>query len=67
MRLLHHTQADLTEKLKTARGAKRRKILRELQRRYDETATLTVKVCEQSGQEHYYINIPHYNFGLHIA
>lgn len=66
MRLLHHTQAELTEKLKTARGAKRRKILRELQRRYNETTPLVVMVCELTGQEHH-ITIPRFDFALHLA
>jgi hypothetical protein len=38
------SQAELDAKLREARGAKRRKILRELQHRYDETVPRSVLV-----------------------
>lgn len=42
MKMLFLSSAELTSKLRDARGAKRRQILAELQRRYDETVPLEV-------------------------
>ena len=44
MKVARLSQAELDAKLRNARGAKRRKILGELQRRYDETVPLFVLV-----------------------
>lgn len=51
MNLLHLTSAESSDKLRDARGAKRKRILRELQHRYDQTGSTFI--------------IPRYDFALH--
>jgi hypothetical protein len=59
------SQAELDAKLRTARGAKRRKILRELQRRYDETVPLKVDVrLRGSNTIIYSFELPRCDFAL---
>jgi hypothetical protein len=73
MKLLHLTSAELTDKLRDARGAKRRKLLAELQRRYDETVPRTVYHPEPVRDIHgeiaffryrFAFNIPRYDYAL---
>ncbi|MEN3369975.1 MAG: hypothetical protein V7609_2118 [Verrucomicrobiota bacterium] len=63
MRTGRLSQAELDAKLCDARGAKRRKILRELQRRYDETVPLFLGTVRFHGSVLYQF-IPRYDFDL---
>jgi hypothetical protein len=72
MKMWPLSTAELTVKLRTARGAKRRKILHELQRRYDETVPRHAVVHLDSGELNFSVSsvlifsfdIPRYNFEL---
>lgn len=62
MRTWPLSQAELDAKLRTARGAKRRKILRELQHRYDETVPRLIQTRPNS-----YALVQRYDFELQHA
>jgi len=59
MILWNKTQAELTAALETAQGAKRREILKELQKRWEEQTKRLVR-CE----DHSIYTIPRFDFEL---
>lgn len=63
MTLWNKSMAELTTALKTARGAKRVKILQELQKRWDELTPR--EITEFRGGYRHVFQIPRFDFALY--